>query len=321
MKENEISEVTRRNIADEVIVSNIKYSGGLDEAKFLSRIYKLKELPSFDYRSYRYRNAYEDIYHHTVRYPRDWSPDWVYNDSRINLSHCADASYLIFLAETLHPMVRSDKDEIDRLLEIYNRHLAADGFEIIAEGAVSGHPTYAGRKKFLGASHSVSKTEEIKKLFSTEYVDQQIDTMASALKKGETNLAIGTAKELLETTCKSILEKQGIAIDSKWDFLHLAKETHKHLDFIPVGIDSPEKARRSIDQLLGGILSTVHGVVELRNAYGTGHGKEADFKGLDVKCAKLLVDVVTAMVIFYLTTKDGSDTEASDDLIFDTAII
>jgi hypothetical protein len=46
----------------------------------------------------------------------------------------------------------------------------------------------------------------------------------------------------------------------------------------------------------------IQGVAELRNSYGTGHGKDADFKGLEAKYARLLVGVVSEFVILLLTT-------------------
>ena len=46
----------------------------------------------------------------------------------------------------------------------------------------------------------------------------------------------------------------------------------------------------------------MHSTGELRNGYGTGHGKNPDFKGLEIKFAKLLVGVVSEIAIFYLAT-------------------
>lgn len=74
------------------------------------------------------------------------------------------------------------------------------------------------------------------------------------------------------------------------------------MDFTPKEADDPEKADKAIRQILGGITSIVHGVAELRNGYGTGHGKDANFKGLEIKYAKLFVGVVSEIAILYLAT-------------------
>jgi len=47
---NKISEVTRRNIFDFVLLEKTAWSGRLDEPAFLSRIFDLSKLPSTDSR-------------------------------------------------------------------------------------------------------------------------------------------------------------------------------------------------------------------------------------------------------------------------------
>lgn len=119
----------------------------------------------------------------------------------------------------------------------------------------------------------------------------------------DTDLAIGTAKELVETICKSILKKSKIEYSKDWNIARLLKETNNVLDFSPKLAKNPEKAEKSLRQILGGISSVVQGIAELRNSYGTGHGKEADFIGLESKYAKLIVGTVSEISIFYLATK------------------
>lgn len=294
---NRITFITRHYIADETLIANLWYHGNLQEPDFLIRLFDLKGLPSKD--DDRFNNAYDDIYQHMVR-NTDWDLNWIYTDPRINLLHCEDDIYLRFLAETLHPIVRSQV-EVSKLLAIYNKHLDADGFEIAQTDEMSGQPVFSGRQKVIGQAHLTEKKAEIKKYLNTAYVNGKITTMHDAITK-DTDLAIGTAKELLETTCKSILKQKGVAIDSDWTLPQLLKTTTTNLDFTPKEAADPAKAEKAIRQILGGIASIVHGVAELRNGYGTGHGKEADFKGLEIKYAKLLVGVVSEVVILYLAT-------------------
>jgi hypothetical protein len=299
MNRNEISEVTRRNIADRTVLERIYYYGDSNEPAFLSQLFDLQNLSS---RDHRYKNAYDDIYQHTVN-NSDWFDNWIYSDPRINLLHCPDDLYLKFLAETIHPTVRSDSKEVSLLVKIYNEHLKNDGFEIIQTDEISGKPVFSGQKKHTGKEHLISQKREIKKYLDTAYVKSKMDIMIDALNK-DTDLAIGTAKELLETTCKSILKQKNVFIDKNWSLSRLIKETHGNLDLISKNVDDADKARQSISQILGGISSIVQGVSELRNAYGTGHGREADFKGLETNYAKLLVGVVSDIVIFYLSTNE-----------------
>jgi len=231
----------------------------------------------------------------------DWDVNWIYSDPRINMLHCDDTLYLKFLADTLHPLVRTNPDELSQLLGIYNKHLSADGFEVAQTDEISGKPVFAGRQKIIGQGHLTAKKAEIKKYLNTSYVNSKITTMNDAVYK-DTDIAIGTAKELLETTCKSILKQRGQTINPEWTLPQLLKETTAILDFKPKEAEDPEKAEKSIRQMLGGITSIVHGAAELRNGYGTGHGKDANFKGLETKYAKLFVGVISEIAILYLAT-------------------
>jgi len=277
---NKITDVTRRYIADEMTIGKIWYHGNQTETDFLTRLFDLKSLPS---RDYRYNNAYDDIYQHVVN-NNDWDTDWIYSDPRINLLYCDDETYLKFLSVTVHPRVRTNPEEVNKLIETYNRHLDADGFEIMQTDEISGKPVFSGRQKTIGEAHLVAKKVEIKRYLNTAYVNGKINTMTDAIHR-DTDLAIGTAKELLETTCKSILREKGETINPDWSLPQLLKATTNSLDFTPKEANDPEKAEKAIKQILGGITSIVQGVGELRNGYGTGHGKDPYFKGLEIKYA------------------------------------
>jgi hypothetical protein len=309
-EQNKITSITRLAIADELTIGKLWYHGRLTEPDFLSRIFDLNKMPSTDNRA-EFNTAYKDIYKHTVLNYNDWEPDWIFTDHRFNLTHCADELYLRFLCETVHPAIRTSLDEQEKMVSIYNRHLGADDFEIIQTKEISARPVFSGRKKTQGGALLTAQKTEIKKYLNTDYVNSKINLMVDAVQKN-TDIAIGTAKELLETICKSILKQKGIAEDSNWTLQRLIKETSNTLDFKPKDADDPEEAERSIKQVLGGIATIVHGVTELRNAYGTGHGKDADFKGLEIKYAKLLVGVVSEIAIIFLAT-NGEAAELVDE--------
>src|SRR5437016_162274 len=76
-----ITEIIRRNIIDDLRTSEIQWHGRLAEVDFLSRLYKLAELPSTDH---RFANMIGDIHQHRINND-DWPDDWVYGDTRINL--------------------------------------------------------------------------------------------------------------------------------------------------------------------------------------------------------------------------------------------
>jgi hypothetical protein len=139
----EITEVTRRAIADQIIVSQISWSGRLTDNDFLSRLYDLDRMPSNDN---RFKNASQDIWQHRVNNPSDWEDDWVFFDSRFNLLHCEDADFLRFLAEILHPAVQTDPEQVDVLRILFNECLAPDGYELYESDGISNRPVYSARR-------------------------------------------------------------------------------------------------------------------------------------------------------------------------------
>jgi hypothetical protein len=56
-----------------------------------------------------------------------------------------DEPLLRFLAETLHPAVRTAPAEVERLHAFYNQTLVHDGYELIAVDSISGAPVFAAR--------------------------------------------------------------------------------------------------------------------------------------------------------------------------------
>lgn len=302
---NKITTVTRRHIADRLTVEKLWYHGRMNEADFLNRLYDLNSMPSTDYRS-EYNTAYKDIRQHADMNPGDWQPDWVFTDARFNLMHCDDESYLRFLTETLHPNVRTVDGEIDRFIAIYNGYLQKDGYQFYQIDEISGKPVFDWTTENNGQVQLVAKATEIKKYLNTEYINKKIDQMNKAI-ISDTDVAIGTGKELLETICKSILKQKVVEADKGWTLQQLLKHTTNSLDFKPKDVENPDAAESSIKQILGGIATIVHGVTELRNSYGTGHGKDADFKGLESKYAKLFIGVVAEIAIIYLATNGETE--------------
>ena len=313
---NQITTITRRNIADNMTLSKWWYHGRLDEPTFLGRLYDLNSMPSLDH---RFSTASKDIHKHTVM-NNDWPVDWIFSDSRFNLMYCSDDKFLQFLCETIHPAVRSNETEVQQMLTLYNKYLSNDGFELVTVDEISGRPIFKGIWQLGGAGHLQTKAAEIKRYLSTDYISRKISLMNEAVHK-DTDLAIGLAKELLETVCKSILSQKGIAIEKDWTVPKLLKETTANLDFSPKMAPNANKAEQSIRQILSGIGIIIQGITGLRNSYGSGHGKDANFQGLEPKFAKLVVGLTAEIAILYLTTNGApaeliESSEAELDLPF-----
>ena len=124
---NKISTICRQDIFDTLTVEKISWNGRLEETDFLSRLYDLSKIPSSDT---RFENAFGDIWQHRIN-NYDWDDNWIFIDDRFNLLHCDDTTFLQFLCETIHPIVRKDPTEVSRLYQMYNAYLASDQFELV----------------------------------------------------------------------------------------------------------------------------------------------------------------------------------------------
>ena len=136
-----ISEVTRRNIFDLLRVEKTSWNGRLNEVDFLSRMFNLNKMRSFDY---RFSNAAGDIYQHRIN-NWDWDDGWIYGDPRFDFLHCEDEVFLQFLCEMIHPVVRPDESEVAKLLKMFNDNLAIDGWQIVEVARISNKQVFAGR--------------------------------------------------------------------------------------------------------------------------------------------------------------------------------
>lgn len=296
-----VSIETRKNIADAFIIHKINWSGRLIEADFLSRLFDLKDIRSNDP---RHKTAYGDIMRHRGSFI-DWENNWIFTDSRFDLLHVSDDIFLKFLCEILNPAVRpeqydmSEPDETDEILKIFNYHLANDNLEIKPKKQSLGKPTFEVAKiEDFGESFS-KKQDEIIDYLSSEYVRQQIAIMERGIEISPHD-AIGKSKELVETIFKSILQENGIVGNPNWNLPRLAKETNKVLQFIPSDTNNSEQAENSIVMVLNGMATSIHGLTELRNNFGSGHGHEAGFQGLEKRHAKICVGFATELARFYL---------------------
>ena len=294
--QNTLSEITRRDIRRALIREGIGWSGELNDIEFLNRLYDLSSLPSTDS---RFQHAEDDIWQHRIN-NLDWEDNWVFSDERLQLASGPDEVFLQFLAEIAHPVVCEDREKAKQIIALLNGILTADGWELVERSTISGRSIY-GPRRLTSSQHTFRSTKKLAQQVDADYVHRQINRMESAIET-DPDLAIGTAKELVETICQTILESCGKPVTDRPDLLPLARRTLDELKLVPTGIKDEVKGAKSVKAVLGNLSTLVQGLAELRNLYGTGHGKEGSAKGLAARHARLAVGAATTLAIFLFDT-------------------
>jgi len=158
----------------------------------------------------------------------------------------------------------------------------------IAHRLLSGGPSLVILKETVAVFDARHLAEQIRR------IEQSIDT--------DPALAIGTAKELIETCCKTILAERKKSVVGKSDIPTLTKAAFKELKLVPEDVPEKVKGARTIKVLLSNLATIAQGLSELRGLYGTGHGKDGKVKGLKPRHAKLAVGAATTLATFLFET-------------------
>lgn len=305
MHENAISDVTRRNLFDELRLTNVEWAGRLDEAQFLTRIFDLSGLRSNDS---RYRTMAADVNQHRVAWgPVDWGDDWVYDDARLNLLRCPDDVFLRFLCEMVHPIVRADAEEVERLVQTFNRHLATDGYELAPATYISGHPIFVGRQRLQSLPLQTGHARQVADDLSSTQVASQITRMETSI-ISDPALAIGSAKEFVETICKGILGDLGERLTGNENLPKLVKLACEGMDLSPNSTTAD-----TLSRTLHTLATLTHGIAELRGQLGSGHGRHPAAETPQPKVARFAVNAAIALGVFLYETHKGQgsrDTKA-----------
>ncbi|MGW3060691.1 abortive infection family protein [Streptomyces goshikiensis] len=124
--------------------------------------------------------------------------------------------------------------------------------------------------------------------------------------------AIGAAKQLIEATAKLVLLKRNLPVDERQDLPALIKQAQQALHLHPAALPpardgaGPDNAD-SIKRILGALTSAAIGVAELRNRYGTGHGRLAAPTGLGPRHARFAVGTASTWCELMLDTLADPD--------------
>lgn len=138
-------------------------------------------------------------------------------------------------------------------------------------------------------------------VFDAKHLSEQIRRIEQSINT-DPALAIGTAKELIETCCKTILAERGKSVVGSPDIPVLTKDVLRELELVPEGIHDSAKGKDVIKRLLQNLGTIGNNLAELRGLYGTGHGKHGRAEGLSTRHARLAVGAASTLVMFLFET-------------------
>ena len=116
-------------------------------------------------------------------------------------------------------------------------------------------------------------------------------------------LAVGSAKELIESTAKVVLIELGQTVDEKADIQALIRNAQQALALHPSQATAGPDGTDAVKKILGGVTTVAVGVAELRNrGYGTGHGAAGSRVGLKARHAHLAVNAAITWCQLMLDT-------------------
>jgi hypothetical protein len=128
-----------------------------------------------------------------------------------------------------------------------------------------------------------------------------IDRLYSSLANDPT-LAIGSAKELVEACCKTILKERDVPFDKNDDIPKLTNKTMDAIQLFPVTNPDHAAGDKLTKKLRGSLGTLSESIGLLRNQYGSGHGHAADYIVLDTRHARLAVGAASTLALFLYET-------------------
>jgi hypothetical protein len=215
-----------------------------------------------------------------------------------------ESDYLV--GKTLNALIKKAEDDITLSHGFpYNTQIDKEKAALI--DACKGIAT-----RLLSGQINLDHLKQTAHDFDARHLAEQIKRMEQSVHQ-DPALAIGTAKELIETCCKTILAERGKPITGTPDMSTLTKATLKELNLVPEGIPDESRGSDVVKRLLQNLGTIGNGLAELRGLYGTGHGKDGRASGLTARHAKLAVGAAATLATFLFDTHEETKSRVSSE--------
>ena len=224
----------------------------------------------------------------------------------IDFESPADVKKLLSVyEEIIHSLDRNGVSDIGKnnLLRLMKR----DGYDFEGDTFVP----LPGREQPL-----VETIRSLAAAFDLPALRVEIDRLIGAADE-DPSLAVGTAKDMVETICKTILQDRGVVHQGE-DLPQLVRNTARELSLVPENISDHAKGSQIIRRMLSNLNQVSQGIAELRNLYGSGHGRDGRFTGIQPRHAKLAVGAAAALGTFLMETHLERTARSGDSAPADT---
>ena len=159
-----------------------------------------------------------------------------------------------------------------------NGHITANSAAVISEGMLSN-------------------------LTEAAVIHEHLARIAAAIERDDPRQAIGSSKELIESTAKLVLSELSIPYPDSQELPTLVKRAQEALAIHPISRSPGPDGTDTVRKILGAATTIATGVAELRNrGYGTGHGQGTVRARLSPRHARLAVNAAKLWCEFMLDT-------------------
>ncbi len=215
---------------------------------------------------------------------------------QVGFRTCSQAKLFQFLEDVVHPDWQGHKDQ-EQIVATLNPILKRDGYSLVAAERVSGYPVYRVRETTVAGTQPAD--ELISRVLSSFDESGVHNAWEKALERraSDPDGAITSAKTLLETVCKHIIEEAGDSYGRKDDLPKLYNTAAEHLNLAP-----SQHNEEVFKRILGNCQSVVNNLAGLRNKLGDSHGQGKRYVKPQARHAELAVNLAGSMAMFLIST-------------------
>ena len=218
-------------------------------------------------------------------YQNGFPSRWMYTDSKLyEINNTVKMEQCVLKVFSPINFIES-ADSLNDIIDTFNKYLAFDNYVIKSYG----------KSITVESIRKDAIIDEVVK-FDEEYIHIQWQKAINR-KSSDPEGAITTARTLIESILKHILDEQKIEYNDNSDLSELYKEVAKSLNL------APEQHQEQIfKQILGGANGIISGLGSLRNKLGDAHGKSKVNIKPKERHGELAVNLAGSMALFLYKT-------------------